>query len=52
MATRGAGQPSTVSADEGNLLRTIGNLWGYMWPAGRPDLKWRVVLDVCALLIE
>jgi len=39
-----------VSADEGALLTTIRNLWGYMWPAGRADLKLKVVLAVCALL--
>src|SRR5690606_7211979 len=26
------------------MLRTLGNLWPYMWPADRPDLKLRVVL--------
>ena len=33
----------TVSADSGSTLRTIRNLWPYMWPADRPDLKLRVV---------
>lgn len=32
----------TVSA-EGSMLGTLFNLWPYMWPSGRPDLKWRVV---------
>ena len=41
----------TVDADRGNFLRTISNLWGYMWPAGRPDLKWRVILAIGALLV-
>ncbi|MDB5507254.1 MAG: transporter ATP-binding protein/permease [Devosia sp.] len=40
----------TVNADEGNLLATVRNLWVYMWPADRPDLKLRVVLAVLALL--
>ena len=51
MAARDADKASTVSADEGKLLRTIGNLWGYMWPKDRADLKLRVVLAVGALLI-
>lgn len=32
----------TVTAD-GNTARTIANLWPYMWPSDRPDLKMRVV---------
>ena len=31
-----------VSADPGSTLRTVVNLWPYMWPADRPDLKARV----------
>jgi ATP-binding cassette, subfamily B, heavy metal transporter len=33
----------TVSADSGNPLQTIINLWPYMWPQTRRDLKLRVV---------
>jgi ATP-binding cassette, subfamily B, heavy metal transporter len=33
----------TVSAESGSTLRTIRNLWPYMWPAERPDLKMRVM---------
>jgi ATP-binding cassette subfamily B protein len=47
-----AGKQPTVSADEGNLLRTVRNLWTYMWPAGRADLKLRVVLAIGALLVS
>jgi len=32
-----------VSADSGSTLRTIRNLWPYMWPSDRPDLKVRVL---------
>ncbi len=32
------------------MLRTAANLWGYMWPAGRPDLKWRVVFAIATLM--
>ena len=42
----------TVDAEESNLLRTAVNLWPYMWPAGRPDLKFRVVLAIVALLVS
>jgi len=42
----------SVSADEGSVFATIRNLWGYMWPAGRPDLKLRVLLAVGALLLS
>jgi ATP-binding cassette subfamily B protein len=37
---------------EGSLLTTVRNLWGYMWPEGRPDLKLRVLLAVGALLLS
>ncbi len=33
----------TVSAEAGNPLGTLVNLWPYMWPAARPDLKRRVL---------
>jgi ATP-binding cassette subfamily B protein len=33
----------TVSADSSNPLGTLVNLWPYMWPHGRADLKRRVV---------
>ena len=40
-----------VSAEEGDLVSTIRNLWAYMWPAGRSDLKFRVILAAGALLL-
>lgn len=40
-----------VSADEGNTFSTLVNLWPYIWPASRPDLKQRVVLAIVALVI-
>jgi ABC-type transport system involved in Fe-S cluster assembly fused permease/ATPase subunit len=50
MASPAPGQKRpTVDADAG-LLRTAKNLWGYMWPAGRPDLKFRVILAILALI--
>ncbi|WOS63787.1 ABCB family ABC transporter ATP-binding protein/permease [Sinorhizobium fredii] len=36
-------QKKTVSADAANPFGTIANLWPYMWPADRPDLKLRVI---------
>ena len=34
---------TAVSADPGTLWKTLSNLWPYMWPSDRPDLKRRVV---------
>ncbi|MBO6719278.1 MAG: ABC transporter ATP-binding protein/permease [Rhizobiaceae bacterium] len=45
----------TVSAESGSVLSTVGNLWPYIWPSGRPDLKlrvaWATVFLVTAKLI-
>ncbi len=40
----------SVSADEGSIFSTIRNLWSYMWPEDRPDLRLRVGLAIGALL--
>ncbi|SON55915.1 putative multidrug export ATP-binding/permease protein [Hartmannibacter diazotrophicus] len=40
-----------VNADEGTLIETIRNLWPYIWPSNRTDLKVRVVLSFAALII-
>ncbi|HEV7293059.1 MAG TPA: ABC transporter ATP-binding protein/permease [Devosia sp.] len=42
----------SVSADEGSVVSTIRNLWSYMWPADRPDLRLRVALAIGALLLS
>jgi len=42
----------TVDAEEANLGRTVANLWQYMWPKDRPDLKLRVILAIAALLVS
>jgi len=47
----GRKQPS-VNADEGSVLTTVKNLWPYMWPAERPDLKMRVVMALGALVLS
>jgi ATP-binding cassette subfamily B protein len=52
MASPEPGKKSATVTAEGSLLTTAINLWGYIWPEGRPDLKWRVVLAVGALLIS
>jgi ATP-binding cassette subfamily B protein len=41
----------TVSAESGSTLQTVGNLWPYMWPADRPDLKLRVAWAATFLVI-
>jgi hypothetical protein len=40
----------TVS--DSNLMQTLVNLWPYMWPTGRPDLKMRVVWAAIYLLVS
>ncbi len=42
----------TVSAASGSTLATIRNLWPYMWPSGRPDLKMRVVWASVYLVVS
>ncbi|WP_299861485.1 ABC transporter ATP-binding protein/permease [uncultured Hoeflea sp.] len=42
----------TVSADQGNPIGTLKNLWPYMWPADRPDLKMRVLWASVFLLLS
>jgi len=41
----------TISADEGLMFSTIANLWKYMWPSDRFDLKLRVMMAIGALLL-
>ncbi len=40
-----------VSADQGSTLSTIKNLWPYIWPSERPDLKSRVLLALATLVV-
>ncbi|THK39760.1 ABC transporter ATP-binding protein/permease [Ensifer sp. MPMI2T] len=44
-------QKKTVSANTSNPLETIANLWPYMWPADRVDLKMRVVWATVILVV-
>ncbi|WP_336057237.1 ABCB family ABC transporter ATP-binding protein/permease [Nitratireductor sp. CH_MIT9313-5] len=41
----------TVSADSGSTFRTLRNLWPYMWPSSRPDLKRRVLFASMFLVL-
>ncbi len=43
-------QPPRVPPDRGALLRTVINLWPYIWPADRTDLKLRVLGALVLLL--
>ena len=47
MSTERAGR---VSADE-STLKTLGQLWPFIWPKNRSDLKWRVGLALIALVV-
>ena len=41
----------TVTAESGSTLTTLRNLWPYMWPADRADLKLRVVWATIFLVV-
>ncbi len=41
----------TVSAESSDTTSTIRNLWPYMWPSDRPDLKARVVWAMAVLIV-
>ena len=54
MTSRRSGVPGPaprISADEVSTFRTLGQLWPYIWPSNRPDLKARVGLAVLALVV-
>jgi ATP-binding cassette, subfamily B, heavy metal transporter len=46
-----ADQSANISAERGKTLSTIRNLWPYMWPSNRPDLKRRVVWAFLVLIL-
>ncbi|SFV35662.1 ATP-binding cassette, subfamily B [Devosia crocina] len=52
MAQNSVEKKPSVSADEGSVFSTIRNLWPYMWPEGRPDLRLQVALAIGALLLS
>jgi len=41
----------TVSADSGSTFKTLRNLWPYMWPADRADLRARVAWATVLLVV-
>src|SRR6478672_3605833 len=47
---RASDSESRVSADRGALLTTLIDLWPYIWPSDRRDLKGRVIGSVVLLL--
>jgi ATP-binding cassette, subfamily B, heavy metal transporter len=44
-------QKKTVSSENGTTLSTLKNLWPYMWPKERPDLRRRVVWATAFLIV-
>ena len=44
-------QKTRSSVGEYSTLQTIIDLWPYIWPGGRPDLKSRVIFSVVVLLL-
>src|SRR6476660_9870491 len=40
-----------VNTGQGGFLRTIGDLWPYMWPAERPDLRRRVMVAFLLMVV-
>ncbi|HUG62930.1 MAG TPA: ABC transporter transmembrane domain-containing protein, partial [Methylomirabilota bacterium] len=40
-----------ISADDATLFSTVRDLWPYIWPSDRPDLKLRVALAMLALVV-
>lgn len=42
----------TVTTDNSGTFKTIANLWPYMWPSERPDLKQRVLWAAFYLVIS
>ena len=47
-----ADHKKTVSADSGRIVETIRNLWPYIWPAERTDLKLRVLWATVFLILS
>lgn len=50
-APRPQHQTQTVSAEEGAVFQTIRNLWPYIWPHRRADLKRAVLIALGALFV-
>ena len=52
MPPQNAGKKPSVNADDSSIISTIRNLWRYMWPADRPDLRFKVVIALLALVVS
>jgi len=50
MAAVAGGAPAEAKVKPETTLRALVNLWPYMWPSDRPDLKWRVVIALVILV--
>ncbi len=46
----GKSAPSAGTVMQKSMFATLGELWPYMWPSDRPDLKGRVVLAIAVLV--
>jgi ATP-binding cassette subfamily B protein len=44
-------KPQPISGEQGALLRTLYNLWPFIWPSERRDLKIRVMLATVLLFL-
>ena len=51
MSRKLAPKSATLKRGDGDQWRTLRDLMPYLWPAGRPDLKARVVLAMLALIL-
>ncbi|MBL4733351.1 MAG: ABC transporter ATP-binding protein/permease [Rhizobiaceae bacterium] len=49
--TNATSRPPLVSAESGDMATTLRNLWPYMWPTDRPDLKLNVLWAMAFMLI-
>jgi ATP-binding cassette subfamily B protein len=50
MPSKSENKKQPTLAGESSLLSTVRHLWAYMWPAGRMDLKLKVILAIAALM--
>ncbi len=46
-----AGSPTEARVKPESTFRTLVNLWPYMWPSDRPDLKLRVAVALAVLVL-
>ncbi|CAM5769432.1 ABC transporter ATP-binding protein/permease [Labrys miyagiensis] len=51
MPSETSAAPKRISADQGAFIHTMKQMWPYMWPKDRPDLRMRVVWAFVLLLL-